>query len=395
MKKMIATLTGRQKKIIIGIGAALFLMLLLFSSFVWWFYRSLADPSASMSLYSGPILEDSRQHPIASRFNHTTEAMEVIADLNLSGKNVVITGGHSGTGLEATKALASAGAKVTALARNVQRAKDNLAGIPGVEVEYVDLLEPESIDAFAKKYVGSGRPLHVLINSAAIMATPYAKDKRGYERQFATNVLGHFELTVKLIPALMRANGARIVSLSSRGHRAGRVNFDDINFEHTEYSPMRAYAQTKTALVLLSVKLDDMFKDKNVRAFAVHPGPVPSTDLFAGGRVGIDPSYKVWLARLCAKIVRGFHVTEILNAIRRPNNIGDLYKTVEQGGATTVYAAVSRDLDGLGGLYLEDCNVAVLVPDGSPAPFGVRPWALDRQEADRLWELCVEMTGVQ
>jgi len=283
---------------------------------------------------------------------------------------------------------------VIALARDVKRARRNLGDISNAEVECVDLLKPESIDAFADRFLRSGRPLHVLINSAGIMGTPLQRDARGYERQFATNVLGHFQLTVRLIPALERAQGARIVNLASRGHRAGGVNFDDINFKHAEYSGMRAYAQTKTALVLLSVKLDEMLRGRNIRAFAVHPGPVPSTDLFAAGRVGFSPPYVVDLARFNAKFVRATHMTELLNFMRRPRNVGDLYKTVQQGGATTAWAAASPDLNGKGGVYLENCNIAVIVPNGSSAPFGVRPWALDEQSAGRLWEVCQTMTGI-
>lgn len=377
-------------------GIFLVLIVLLFSStvFISCFYSSLQDPSSRSPLYEGAILDDAKQKSTNSGFTHKTKAIDVIEGIDLTGKTIVVTGGHSGTGVEAVKAFTKAGAFVVALARDTKRAEKNLKGLPNIEVEYLDLLKPETIDAFAEKFIASGRPIHILVNSAAIMGTPLERDERGYERQFATNVLGHFELTVKLLPALEKANGARIVNLSSRGHRAGTVIFDDINFEHTEYSGMRAYAQTKTALVLLTVKMDELFKDKNIRAFSVHPGPVPSTDLFAAGRVDYDPAYKVFFARLNAKLVRGLHVTELLNFVRRPKNTGDLYKTVQQGGATTVWAAVSKNLDGKGGVYCEDCDIAVMVPNGSPAPFGVRPWALDTESADRLWKICEEMTGV-
>lgn len=376
------------------ISALVLVLLVSYGAFTTLFYLSLKDPSASAPLYEGPIIADERQQPIHTPFNHATEALDVVRGMDLKDKIVVITGGHSGTGLEAVKALASAGATVIALARDVDRAKKNLKGIPNIEIARVDLMEPQTIDAFAKEFLSSGRPLHVLINSAAIMDVPLQRNKKGYERQFATNVLGHFQLTARLYPALARAKGARVVNLSSRGHRAGGVLLDDIHFARTEYSGMRAYAQTKTALVLFTIKLDDMLKDKNIRAFAVHPGPVPSSDLFAAGRVGRDSASKVWLARLSAKIARALHVTEVLNFVRRPKNIGDLYKTVQQGGATTTWAAVGRELDGKGGVYLEDCNIAVVVPDGSPAPFGVRPWALDKKAAERLWDLCEEMTGI-
>jgi NAD(P)-dependent dehydrogenase (short-subunit alcohol dehydrogenase family) len=368
---------------------------LLYGIFAANFYYGLNDPSASAPLYAGPVIPDAKQQPLPSRFGHETVAAEVVEGLDLRGKTIVITGGHSGTGLEATKALASAGASVVALARDVGRARDNLRGVANVEVEYVDLLIPESIQAFAEKFLASGRPLHVLINSAGIMGTPLERDRRGYERQFATNVLGHFALTAQLLPALKRANGARIVNLASRGHRAGGVNFEDIHFERTEYSGMRAYAQTKTALILLTLKEDALWRAHGIRAYAVHPGPVPATDLFAAGHVGAASHFKTPHARLRARLARALHVTEALNFLRGPKNVGDRYKTVQQGAATTVWAAVSQDLDGAGGIYLEDCNIAVVVPDGSAAPFGVRPWALDVEAAERLWQHCEEMTGLR
>ncbi|MDR1350513.1 MAG: SDR family NAD(P)-dependent oxidoreductase [Zoogloeaceae bacterium] len=374
---------------------AVFLLILaaaaLYGLIVAAFYFYLGDPSDKAPLYEGVIIADERQRPVASRFHHASTAAEVVEGIDLKGRNIVITGGHSGTGLEAVRALAARGAHVTALARDIERAGANLADMPNVTVEYVDLLKPASIQAFAERFVASGRPLHVLINGAAIMATPLEYDRRGYERQFATNVLGAYELTVRLLPALVRTNGARVVNLASRGHRAGGVLFDDIHFRRTEYSGMRAYAQSKTALILLSVKLDEMLKVGNIRVFAVHPGPVPATDLFAAGKVGYGSP---GLLRFAAKVWRVLHATEALNLVRRPKNVGDVYKTPAQGAATTVWAATSAELADSGGVYLEDSNIAPIMPDGSPAPFGVRPWALDPFSARRMLALCVEMTGV-
>jgi hypothetical protein len=158
---------------------------------------------------------------------------------------------------------------------------------------------------------------------------------------------------------------------------------------------MRAYAQSKTALILLSIKEDELWRDKQIRVFATTPGPVPTSDLFAAGGVGHKPNRQVALGRMVAGTLRAVHATEALNLRRRPKNEGDLYKTVQQGGATATWAAVSRDLDGKGGVYLEDCDIAPVVPAEGRAPYGVKSWALDLSVANRLWSLCETMTGVR
>ncbi|MDR2813424.1 MAG: SDR family NAD(P)-dependent oxidoreductase [Prevotellaceae bacterium] len=345
--------------------------------------------------YEEDVINDEKQHPITTKWNHSTIAMDIMEGVDLRGKNAIVTGGYTGFGIETTKALVSAGAHVTVLARDVERAKSNLRKVENVEIEYFDLLIPESIDAVAEKFLASGKALHILINHAGIINTPLTRDKRGYELQLATNMLGHFELTAKLYPALVKANGARIVNVSSRGHRAGGVIFDDINFNHTEYNGMVAYAQSKTALILFTLKLDELAQKDSIRAFAVHPGPIPSTDIFAESGVGIDSEFKVSLKRNLAKFMRTFNITALQNFVRYPKNIGDVYKNVQQGAATSVWCAVSDDLKGKGGVYCEDSNIAVVVPNGSMAPFGIRPWALDIEAAERLWKLCEEMTGVK
>jgi len=354
------------------------------------FYNSFSESPS----YDGDIISDEKQHPISSKWSHSTKAMDIVKGVDLTGKNVIITGGYTGFGIETTKALTNAGAHVIVLARDVERAKNNLRKVQNVEIEYFDLLIPESIDAVAAKFLASERPLHILINHAGIINTPLTRDKRGYELQFATNILGHFELTAKLYPALVKANGARIVNVSSRGHRAGGVIFDDINFNHTEYNGMVAYAQSKTALILFTLKLDELAQKDNIRAFAVHPGPIPSTDIFAESSVGIDSDFKVSLKQSLAKFMRTFNITALQNFVRNPKNTGDIYKNVQQGAATSVWCAISDDLNGKGGVYCEDSNIAVVIPDGNMAPFGVRPWALDMESAERLWKLCEEMTGV-
>lgn len=334
------------------------------------------------------------QKPLGTPYGHFANPEDVLDGVNLSGKTAVVTGGYTGIGLWTTKTLAEAGAQVVVLARDVKRARRNLRRVPNVQIEYFDLLKPETIDTVAAKINQSGKPVHILVNSAGIIGIPLTRDRRGYEWQFATNYLGHFQLTARLYPALKKANGARVVFVSSRGHRWGGVLFDDPNFEHTQYMPNRAYAQSKTALSLFAVRLDERSQKDNVRAFAVHPGPIPSSDLFAESMVGIKPPAVVALRRLAAQVMRGLHLTALLNAIRRPQT-GDTFKTIKQGAASLVWCATSRQLEGKGGVYCEDCDIAQKVPETSDAPYGVRPWAIDPGLAQQCWKLGEEMTRIK
>jgi len=234
----------------------------------------------------------------------------------------------------------------------------------------------------------------MLVSSAGIIGVPLTRDNRGYEYQFAANYLGHFQLIARLFPALRQAKGARVVLVTSRGHRWGGVIFNDPNFLQTEYTPNRAYAQSKTALSLFAARLDALAKKDNVRAFAVHPGPIPSSDLFAASVVGIRPNYIVVLMRVSAKLMRGLHITGLLNALRHPQ-IEDAFKTIQQGAATLAWCATSNLLDGLGGVYCEDCNIAQAVAGDSNAPYGVRPWAIDPDLGEKAWRLGEEMTGIK
>jgi NAD(P)-dependent dehydrogenase (short-subunit alcohol dehydrogenase family) len=227
-------------------------------------------------------------------------------------------------------------------------------------------MDPASIDAFAKRFNASGRPLHILINNAGIMACPLARDARGYESQFATNHLGHFQLTMRLWPALLRAGGARVVSLTSGAHRRSPVLFDDVNFQRSEYEKYKAYGQSKTANALFAVGLDQHGESQGVRAFAVHPGVIQDTGLYI-----------------------------YLSAEERSAGAGALgpSKSVQQGASTSVWCATSPLLDGKGGVYCENTDVAQAVAADKPTPGGVRPWAIDRDLADRLWSLSESMTG--
>jgi NAD(P)-dependent dehydrogenase (short-subunit alcohol dehydrogenase family) len=315
------------------------------------------------------------QMPIGSGFAAATTAREIIRDCDLSGKVAIVTGGYSGMGLETTKALIRAGATVVVPARDRKKALNALKSTPGAELDALDLMEPKSIDDFVERFLASGRPLHILINNAGIMANPLTRDARGYESQFATNHLGHFQLTAGLWPALRRADGARVVSVSSRGHQFAGVDFEDPNFLTRPYDPRIAYGQSKSANALFAVALDALGKQHGVRAFSLHPGGV-ITDL---------------VRYMSADALRatGFVDDQGRPIIDPDRNM----KTPEQGAATSVWCATSRQLDELGGVYCENCDIAVAVPADSTEPLGVRPWAIDPGLADRLWTLSQRLTG--
>jgi NAD(P)-dependent dehydrogenase (short-subunit alcohol dehydrogenase family) len=308
----------------------------------------------------------SHQRPIPSGFGVQTTAREVLGNRKLDGVIAVVTGGYAGIGLETTRALSEAGATVIVPVRTPDKARAALAGIARVEVDALDLSEPSSIDAFAARFLASGRPLHILVNNAGIMATPLTRDARGFESQLATNHLGHFQLTARLWPALRDANSARVVSLSSRGHRRGGVDFEDPHFQRRAYDKWVAYGQSKTANVLFALALDKRGEAQRVRAFSVHPGAIV-TDL-----------------------MRSMSEEESRAAVAAAGSM----KNVEQGAATSVWCATSPQLDAKGGVYCEDVDIALPVSADSQDLWGVRPWAIDPELAERLWTQSEQWTGV-
>jgi NAD(P)-dependent dehydrogenase (short-subunit alcohol dehydrogenase family) len=197
------------------------------------------------------------QAPLGSSFTAASTASDVIKGISLVGKVAIVTGGYTGIGLETTKTLAAAGATVIVPARSLDKATENLAGIAHAEVAEMDLLNPDSIDAFAAMFLASGRPLHLLIHNAGIMFVPLRRNSRGIESQLATNYLAPFQLTARLWDALKKANGARVVNVSSLGHQFRPFQFEDPNFENREYETLAAYGQSKTALNLFSLELDN------------------------------------------------------------------------------------------------------------------------------------------
>ena len=324
-----------------------------------------------------------KQHPRGFGFAAASTADDVVAGIDLSGRNIVVTAGHVGLGLETTRALSKAGASVTVASRHPDRAATAVAGLDRVDVAPLDLLDPASIEAFASRYLASGRPLHVLINNAGIMGGELVRDARGYEAQFATNHLGHFQLTLGLLPALRAAHGARVVNVSSGGHRLSDIRWDDPHFTEG-YEGMVAYGQSKTANVLFAVELDRRWAADGIRGYALHPGIAFGTNL--------APS--VTDDELRAMGILDEAGEPIIDPDRE-------LKTLAQAASTSVFAATSPLLADIGGVYLKDNDVAPLEGEPSDIAFGtepiqvsgVAPYAVDPESAQRLWELSEQLLG--
>ncbi|SEQ37725.1 NADP-dependent 3-hydroxy acid dehydrogenase YdfG [Devosia sp. YR412] len=315
------------------------------------------------------------QHPIGSPFSAASTAAEVVSGIDLSGKTAIVTGGHSGIGLETVRALASAGAQVIVPARDPDRAAAALADIVNVEIERLDLSDAASIIAFGQRIVDSTRPIDMLISGAGIMAALLSRDADGHESQFATNHLGHFRLTVALWPALVRSGDARVIAVSSRGHQIAGVDFDDIDFLTRPYDKWVAYGQSKTANALFALALDKRGRAAGIRALSLHPGQVLTG-----------------LARqLSEQEIAGFDARDENGNLRVDPARG--MKTVQQAAATAVWAATSPQLNGLGSVYFEDCDIAAVNTAGSGRK-GVAPWAADPALAERLWLVSEAMTGL-
>jgi len=310
------------------------------------------------------------QHKIGSGFGAQSTADEVLRGIDLSGKLALVTGGYSGIGLETTRALVRAGAQVVVPARRPSTAQAALGN--GVEVDALDLADLASVHDFAERFLASGRAIDIVINSAGVMACPETRVGPGWEAQFATNHLGHYALVNRLWPAISRG-GVRVVAVSSAGHRRSAIRWDDVMFDNG-YDKWQAYGQAKTANVLFAVHLDSLARDAGVRAFALHPG-------------GIITPLQRHLPR--QEMVAAGWIDEQGNTL---NPAG--FKTPEQGAATQVWAATSPQLDGLGAVYCENCDIAELAPDGQEFTGGVRGYAVDPEQAARLWAMSAELTGV-
>jgi NAD(P)-dependent dehydrogenase (short-subunit alcohol dehydrogenase family) len=311
---------------------------------------------------------------VHSAFTREATALEVIAGHDLSGSVAVITGGASGIGLETTRALLHAGARVLVAVRDPERAGEALAGLearPGqLETVRLDLASLASVRAAAAQILASTPKLKLLINNAGTMATPLGQTEDGFETQSGTNHLGHFLFTTLLMPALIAAAPARVVALSSSGHRRSDVHLEDPNFRERAYEKWNAYGQSKTANSLFAVELTRRYQGQGVTANAVHPG-------------GIMTNLQRFLPRE-EQLAMGW--------MDEQGNLNPAFKTPEQGAATSVWAAVGSELEGLGGLYLEDVGEALPFDPANPFT-GYMPYARDPQTAQKLWTLSEELVG--
>jgi NAD(P)-dependent dehydrogenase (short-subunit alcohol dehydrogenase family) len=307
------------------------------------------------------------QHKIGSGFGAQSTAAEVVDGIDLSGKLAVITGGYSGVGIETTRALVNAGASVVVPARRPDHARAELEGIENVEIGELQLDDQDSVRAFAERF---DRPIDLLINNAGVMASPLFRVGPGWEGQFATNHLGHFMLTNLLWPRLNES--ARVVELTSAAHRITGIRWDDMQFERDPYDKWQAYGQSKTANSLFALQLDQLGQDQGIRAFAVHPG-------------GIMTPLQRHLSR---------EEMQASGWIDEDGKVLVEFKTPEQGAATTVWAATSPQLEGMGGVYCADCDIADVVESIQPGGGGVMVHAVDPDQAARLWEVSANLTGV-
>ncbi len=310
------------------------------------------------------------QRPVESPFGRQSEPHEVLAGIDLKGKTAIVTGGYSGLGLETVRALAAAGASVTVPARDSAKAHAALAGMQGdIRIASMDLADIASVRSFALGFASDHSALDLLINNAGVMACPETRVGPGWEMQFGTNHMGHFALTQGLMPLLQRTEKARVVALSSTGHKLSDIRWDDPNWTDGSYDKWKAYGQSKTANALFALGLNARLAKSGGMAFAVHPGGIftplqrhlPTEEMIVLG----------WLNE------QG----EISDGARA------MFKSPTQGCTTSLWAATSALLEGRGGVYCEDCNIAA-VSGAEPVRYRfVDPHAVDQDSAERLWAL--------
>jgi len=313
------------------------------------------------------------QKPLDSGFNSKTHADEITKDIDLTGKIAIVTGGYSGIGIETTRALINSGAEVIIPAKRSEVAIKNLEGIVSKEnVIEMDLSDLNSVKNFTDGYKENFNRLDLLINNAGIMACPETRIGNNWESQIAINHFGHFMLTKELMDMMADNDGARFVSLSSSAHSLTGMLWDDIHFLNSPYDKWMAYGQSKTASSLIAIEFDKLMKDKGVRGFSVHPGGI--------------------MTPLQRHLQNEEMVT--LGWMKEDGSLSDLaknfFKTTSQGSSTTLWCATSSSLNNIGGVFCEDCDIAKIkseVDESMQRYFGVADWAVDIDEASKLWEL--------
>ncbi|CAF0716558.1 unnamed protein product [Brachionus calyciflorus] len=317
-----------------------------------------------------------------SKFNYTTTAFEVIGGVDLSGYEIIVTGASSGIGIETCRAFAQAGARVILAARDLEKLEsvaDDIKQYTGnekIEIEKLELDSLESINEFVKRYLDKKRPLHILVNNAGVMACPQIYTKDGFELQFGTNHMGHFALTLGLLPALKQGaeesgRKSRVISVSCLAHIFSDIDLDDLNYKQRDYDPWVAYSQSKTANILFSVALTKYYSDQGVVSNSVMPGAI-----YTSIQRHLTHQDKI-------KMI-------IIDENGNPN---PNFKSVEQGASTSVWAAVATELEGKGGLYLENCGYSELKESREEAFKcfqGYVKYAVDEENAVKLWNLSCE-----
>jgi NAD(P)-dependent dehydrogenase (short-subunit alcohol dehydrogenase family) len=316
---------------------------------------------------------------MSNTFGATSTTDQVLEGVNLSGKRVLVTGVSAGLGVETARALASHGAEVVGAARDLSKAQNATqqvraqAALGGsLTIIQLDLASLASVRRCADGLLTAGKPFDLIIANAGVMACPKGTTADGFETQFGTNHLGHFVL-VNRIASLLKS-GARLVNLSSAGHRYSDVDLEDPNFEHSQYTEFVAYGRSKTANVLFAVEFDRRHKARGVRATAVHPGAIETE-----------------LGRYMTAEVRNDLIANI-NASQPKGAPPFSWKSIPQGAATSVWAACVADAEAVGGRYCEDCHVAEIVSTPGIRG-GVQSYALDPKRAQALWQKSEQLVG--
>jgi NAD(P)-dependent dehydrogenase (short-subunit alcohol dehydrogenase family) len=318
---------------------------------------------------------------VIKTFGAKSTTDEVLEGVNLSGKRVLITGVSAGIGVETARALVAHGAYVVGAVRDLEKARastkvvtDGIANGGGFELVELNLASLSSVRKCADKLVKDGKQFDIVIANAGIMACPKGSTEDGFETQFGTNHLGHFVFVNRIVPLFKP--GSRLVTLSSAGHRFSDVDLNDPNFDKTDYTEFGAYGRSKTANILFAVEFDQRHRDKGIRATAVHPGGI-QTELGRHLKPGTVEQ-----------------MIETINKERPAGTPEFEWKTIPQGAATTVWAAAVAPAESVGGRYCEDCHVAEIA-EGEGLRGGVRPYALDLENAKALWRKSEELVGEQ